>query len=71
MHSNSDLLSEIRDLTNKYEIEMKIIVKHKDTKISIVETDSEVVTMRYDEQNKRVQETLKVICEQIIKMNKG
>ena len=51
---------------------MKIIVKHKDTEIIVSENENDtkdrVASMRWNDQNKQIQETIIVICEQVIKL---
>lgn len=51
---------------------MKIIVKHKDTEIIVSENENDhkdrVASMRWSDQNKLIQETITVICEQVIKL---
>ena len=52
---------------------MKITVEHGNTKIIIEESENQksdkVATIRYSDQNKLIQETIVVICEQIKKLN--
>lgn len=51
---------------------MKITVKHKDTEITIEESETQskeyVTAMRYGDQNTRIQETLIVMAEQVLKL---
>lgn len=49
---------------------MKITIEHKETKIIIEETgtDKVLTTMQYSDQNRALQETIKVMCDQIIKL---
>lgn len=51
---------------------MKIIVKHKDTEIIVCEnkndTRDRVVSMRWSDQNKQIQETIIVMAEQVKKL---
>ena len=51
---------------------MKITVEHKGTKIivdeNVVPAPDKVVTMRYSDQNKLIQETIIVMCEQVRKL---
>lgn len=51
---------------------MKITVKHKDTEIIVSENENDikdrVSSMRWSDQNKQIQETIIVICEQVIKL---
>lgn len=51
---------------------MKITVKHKDTEIIVSENENDtkdrVASMRWSDQNKQIQETIIVICEQVIKL---
>ena len=51
---------------------MKITVKHKDTEIIVSENENDtkdrVSSMRWNDQNKQIQETIIVICEQVIKL---
>lgn len=56
---------------------MKIIVKSKDVEICIDESDnletkdkSRKVTMKFEDENKRIQETLVVMCDQVKKLLK-
>ena len=51
---------------------MKITVKHKDTEIIVCEnenyTKDGVVSMRWSDQNKQIQETIIVMAEQVKKL---
>jgi len=51
---------------------MKIIVKHKDTEIIVCENENDtkdrVVSMRWSDQNKQIQETIIVMAEQVKKL---
>jgi hypothetical protein len=51
---------------------MKITVKHKDTEIIVSEnendTEDRVVSMRWGDQNKQIQETIIVMTEQVKKL---
>lgn len=49
---------------------MKITVEHKDTKISVEEygDNNRMVTMKYSDENKSIQETIAVIVEQVQKL---
>lgn len=50
---------------------MKITIEHKDTKISIEETyesKDRHASMKWKDENKAIQETIAVICDQIIKL---
>lgn len=48
---------------------MKITVKHKGTEITIIEdTSKDCASMRWSDQNKNIQETIRVIVEEIIKL---
>lgn len=51
---------------------MKITVKHKDTEIIVSENENGnkdmVASMRWSDQNKYIQETIIVICEQVKKL---
>ena len=51
---------------------MRITIKHKDTEITVDEANTSekdrLSTMRWDDQNKHIQETIIVMCEQIKKL---
>ncbi len=50
---------------------MKITVKHKDTEITIIETLDDPkrhATIKYSDENKSLQDTIIVMCEQIKKL---
>ena len=51
---------------------MKITVKHKDTEIIVCENENDtkdrVVSMRWSDQNKQIQETIIVMAEQVQKL---
>ena len=51
---------------------MKITVKHKDTEIIVCENENDtkdrVVSMRWKDQNKQIQETIIVMAEQVQKL---
>ena len=49
---------------------MKIIVKHKETEITVCEQDNpeSTASIRWDDQNKRIQETITVMAEQVKKL---
>jgi hypothetical protein len=51
---------------------MKITVKHKDTEIIVSENENDtkdkVVSMRWSDQNKQIQETIIVMTEQVKKL---
>jgi len=51
---------------------MKITVRHKDTEIIVSENENntESTIMRWEDQNKRIQETIILIVEQVKKLNK-
>ena len=52
---------------------MKITVKHKDSQIIVSESDNigkdKTATMRYADQNMQIQDTIKVMVEQILKLS--
>lgn len=49
---------------------MKIIIEVKDVRLEVSETGlaDRTATMKYTDQNKQIQETLKVMIEQVIKL---
>jgi hypothetical protein len=51
---------------------MKITVKHKDTEIIVSENKNDakdrVASMKWSDQNKQIQDTIIVICEQVVKL---
>jgi len=69
-----DLYELVTDLIEsiKGEEEMRIRVKYKDIEIEVSEEgalkDSRQVTMRFDNENKHIQETIKVMTDQVIKL---
>ena len=52
---------------------MKLIVRHKDTEIIVCENENDpkdrVASMRWDDQNIRIQETIIVMAEQVKKLS--
>lgn len=51
---------------------MKITVKHKETEITVSDHENlssdNMATMRWDDQNKQIQETIVVMTEQVKKL---
>lgn len=51
---------------------MKITVEHKETKIIVEEAENvnndRLVSMRWSDQNKQIQETIIVMCEEVQKL---
>lgn len=48
---------------------MKISVKHRDTKIVVKEGKNSETSIRWENQNRLISETISVIAEQVKKLN--